>query len=293
METERKRFAAIVNPASGRRDHLHAVRRLGKHLEDRGGHLDVLVSQSPGHPTALAADLPDDCDALVVVGGDGTLNEVINGLLPRRLPLLVWSSGTANLLGRGWGARNDMGYLVSTLLAGRACDLDVGRINGRYFHSVAGIGFDGACIERMRRSGHIAFGDFFWPVWRTFWSYGFPEIRIWLDQTLVFEGSGSLMIGNQPFYGPSLRAFPASDPADGMLDVCILPARHQLHLLRGAFLLVSGNHQGRAGFICSRARRIRVEAGKAVPSHVDGEWLARGDIEVETVPKALSVLASP
>ncbi|MGB0714959.1 MAG: diacylglycerol/lipid kinase family protein [Phycisphaerae bacterium] len=290
MEPNRQRFAAIVNPASGRRDHLAVVKQLAERLDDVGASLEILVSEYPGHPTQLARELSSDIEAAVVVGGDGTINEVLNGLLPRRLPLLIWSRGTANLLGRGTGIPPRLSQFVDVLRSGDSHLIDAGNLNGRYFHSIAGVGFDAACIDRMERGGHIAFGDFFWPIWRAFWAFTFPRLRVHVRGDLVFEGRASVMIGNQPFYGPSIRAFPSADPSDGLLDLCIMPAAHHLELLYRAAYFLAERQQGSAGFICSRSDEVSVDVIDPVHAHVDGELLEAGRIDIRVERQAIRLL---
>ncbi len=86
---ERRRFAAIVNPISGCRDMLPHVRSIARSVERQGGQLDVLVTQGPRHATKLASALGGEVEAVLVVGGDGTVGEVLNGLAGSRVPMLI------------------------------------------------------------------------------------------------------------------------------------------------------------------------------------------------------------
>ena len=95
-----RRVSAIVNPVSGRRNMLPVVRAIGHILEREGWTLDVLLTDRAGHAIELAREVPDDTHAVLAVGGDGTVCEVINGLYPRNIPLVILRTGTENLLAR-------------------------------------------------------------------------------------------------------------------------------------------------------------------------------------------------
>ncbi|MCH9035088.1 MAG: acylglycerol kinase family protein, partial [Planctomycetes bacterium] len=96
----RTRIAAIINPVSGRRDMLPTVQRIGAEIRRAGGTLDIFTTERLGHATVLASNLHVETEALLVVGGDGTVCEVVNGLAEDPIPLAILRTGTENLLAR-------------------------------------------------------------------------------------------------------------------------------------------------------------------------------------------------
>ena len=95
-----QRIVAIVNPVSGRYGQVEALRQVGRLLGGHGRELEILTTDGVGHATALARERAAGADAVLVVGGDGTVNEVVNGLVGTTTPIVVWGAGPGDLLAR-------------------------------------------------------------------------------------------------------------------------------------------------------------------------------------------------
>lgn len=301
---ERRRIAAIVNPISGPRNMLPRVRTIARAVERLGGRLDVLVTQGPRHATELASELGGEVEAVLVVGGDGTVGEVLNGLAGvgradregrvRRVPMLILRTGTENLLAREMNMPTDPEQVTDTLLRGEQFAADVGVINEHRFLAVAGIGFDAECVVRMNRSrcGHITHGDYFWPIWRTYWEYRYPVLRVDVDGERIFEGRGFVLIGNIPRYSGGLRMLMKARIDDGLLDVGIFPCESRRKMLGHACRAYLRRHIGRGGTIYRQCRTVRVCSDDKVPIEVDGELRGHLPAECSVQPGAVSFLRS-
>ena len=270
---ERRRFAAIVNPISGRRNMLPRVRTIARAVERRGGRLEVLVTNGPRHATELASRLGSHVGAVLIVGGDGTVGEVLNGLGDSRIPMVVYRTGTENLLARELGMPSDPDEITATLVHGNEFASDVGVIGGRRFLAVAGIGFDAECVVRMNRArrGHITHGDYFWPIWRTYWAYQYPRLLVEADGATVFEGHGFALIGNIARYSAGLRILLRARIDDGLLDLGVFPCGSRLRMLGHAGRAFLRRHVGRWGMIYRQCRTVRISSNEQVPIEVDGE----------------------
>jgi YegS/Rv2252/BmrU family lipid kinase len=289
---ERRRFAAIVNPISGRRNMLPRVRTIARAVERLGGRLDVLVTQWPRHATQLAAQLGDEVEAVLVVGGDGTVGEVVNGLAGGRVPMLILRTGTENLLARELGMPTDPEQVTDTLLRGEQFATDVGVINEHRFLAVAGIGFDAECVARMNpsRRGHITHGDYFWPIWRTYWEYRYPILSVDADGERIFDGRGFVLIGNIARYSAGLRMLMKARNDDGLLDLGVFPCESRRKMFGHAFRAFLRRHVGRGGMIYRQCRTVRVSSEEKVPIEVDGELGGCLPAECSVRPGAVSFL---
>jgi len=299
---ERRRFAAILNPISGRRNMLSRVRTIARAVEKVGGRLDLQVTQGPRHATQLAAGLSDDVEAVLVVGGDGTVGEVVNGLAGvrradrggggRRTPMLILRTGTENLVAREMNMPTDPQQVADTLLRGEPFVTDLGVLNEYRFLSVAGIGFDAACVVRMNpsRSGHITHGDYFWPIWRTFWEYRYPVLRVDGDGERIFEGPGFVLIGNISRYSSGLRMLTKARNDDGLLDLGVFPCESRRKLVGHACRAFLRRHVGRGGMIYRQCRTARIRSNENVPIEVDGEWGGQLPAECSVQPGAVCFL---
>ena len=309
---ERRRFVAIVNPISGRRNMLPRVRTIARAVERLGGRLDVLVTQGPRHATQLADGLSDDIEAVLVVGGDGTVGEVVNGLAGvgradrgsdeptekggsgrvRRVPMLILRTGTENLVAREMNMPTDPGQVTDTLLRGEQFATDVGVINEHRFLAVAGIGFDAECVVRMNpsRRGHITHGDYFWPIWRTYWAYRYPILSVDADGERIFDGRGFVLIGNIARYSAGLRMLMKARNDDGLLDLGVFPCESRRRMFGHACRAFLRRHVGRGGMMYRQCRTVRVSSDDKVPIEVDGELGGHLPAECSVQPGAVSFL---
>ena len=247
----RRRFAAIVNPISGRRPMTGAVRRLRTIIEGQGGSLDVHVTQRAAQAIELAATLGDSIEGLLIVGGDGTVNEVLQGLAGRSIPFVILRTGTENLLARELNMPTDIEDLAATLMQGDARPIDVATANGRRLAAVAGVGFDAECVERMERirRGHITRWSYFWPIWHTFWGHRFPRLRVEIDGARVFDDRGLVILGVIGRYARNLRILRDARWDDGLLDVAVFPCDSRWDLAVHALRVLLRRHVGRGGVI--------------------------------------------
>lgn len=285
-------IAAIVNPTAGRRSMLPTVRRIAQLVERAGGAFQTFLTESPGHASRLASHISPDASALLVVGGDGTVGEVINGLAGRQLPIVILRTGTENLLARELRMPTTPHAIVQTLLRGDAFACDAGMLNRRRFLAVAGVGFDAECVLRLSqgRAGHITHWSYFWPIWRTFWGHRFPELTVEIDSEHVFEGQGFVVIGVIRNYSVGLELLPNAEYDDGLLDVCICPCRSKLTLLYLTSLAFRQRLVESGNVIYRQCHSVRVESPHRVPVHIDGDVGGYLPIVCESLPGAATFL---
>jgi diacylglycerol kinase family enzyme len=235
-----------------------------------------------------------DVEAVLVVGGDGTVCEVVNGLMERPLPIVILSSGTENLLAREFRMPTGPEDVARTLLYGESFPCDVGVITTtshqatRRFLAVTGVGFDAECVARMTRMrrGHITRSDYFWPIWQTFWSHRFPILRVEFDGGVVFEGCGLVIAGVIGRYSVGMRVLPHARYDDGLLDVCIFPCGSRWTLLGHAYRIFTKGHVGRGGVIYHQTRSLRIRSPQEVPIEIDGDVGGALPADVSIIPRA-------
>ncbi len=290
--TPRRRFAAIVNPVSGRRSMLPRVKHIQHTLALHGGRMEILVTEGPGHAVQLAGRIPSDAEAVLIAGGDGTLGEVINGLAGRSIPIAVLRTGTENLFARELDMPSDPQRVVELLETGARLPTDLGDVNGRRFLSVAGFGFDAECVQRMNRlrRGHITHFDYFWPIWRTFWSYQFPELEIEVDGEPFFCGPGLALVGNIARYSVGMRILREAQVDDGLLDLGIFPCATKTKLLVHAGRALTRRHFGGRGLIYRKFRRVQIRSSQQVPIEIDGEFGGFLPARCEVLPAGATFL---
>lgn len=282
------RIDVIVNPVAGGSRNGGVVARLREALRELG--FDVLVRQTRGRGDAarFAGEVAENAPLVVAVGGDGTVNEVVGGLSGRTVPVLIVPRGTENILAKFLGVRGDVNWLAAAAARPRCVEFDAAVANGRRFLCVSGVGFDADVVRRLerKRRGHISHFDYFWPIWRTFWSWRFPPLRVEIDGRRVFEGRGLAFVGNVHRYAIDLRILRDAVCDDGLLDVCIYECAGQERLLAHSALTLMRRHVGRRGVYYHRGRHVRVSAVEPLPVEIDGELLGETPVEYAILPRA-------
>jgi diacylglycerol kinase (ATP) len=297
----------IVNPVAGRvaasaqSPGGRAVAVLVRRIQEAGLKPQVTETGRRGEAEAIASrSCREGVGALVVAGGDGTVNEVVSGMTGEGVPILVAPTGTENILAKYLGIALDGDFLWRVLERGRVVGVDVAELAGcaggaadgpaqpahRSFLLVGGVGFDAKVTHEVARrrqtlmesnGGHISYLTYLMPAWRALWGYRPPRLSVEVDGRPFYSGPAQVLIGNVPRYAMGARPMYRAKPDDGLLDVCVFECRRRLSVLRHFVNMMLRRHMNAAGFFYSQGRNVRVCAEeKGVPVQVDGDvagWL--------------------
>ncbi len=298
----------ILNPAA---NHTRAS-ALWPHLRELLSDLraDWIETQRPGHAMQLAADAAHSgCPLVVAVGGDGTVNEVVNGVLSvgaRSTAIGVIPSGSGNDFSFSLGLPADPEAAARRLLEGQPRTVDVGLVQGetpqgrrvRYYVNGFGIGFDAAvAIESNKVRGVHGFLRYLVAALRTMlFYYHAPHMQVTIDGRAVNKPILMFSINNGRRIGGGFFLTPEALPDDGWLDLCYADPVSQATMLRMIPEAMRGTHGRFPYFRLERARHVTIQADRALPVYADGEIFADYDddlrcLEVRVVPGALRVIA--
>ena len=226
----------IANPVAGGGRGLIQARALHEALKacDIPVTLYTTTQAGDGHVEAGRTV----ADTVVVVGGDGTLNEVLNGL-PEAFQgaLVILPVGTANVVARELGMRSDPDFVADAIAAGNSVAMDVGVHNGQRFLLGAGAGLDAAVTHAVQSSRGSRSSLMKWvgPALRVMTSYTYPKIVVTVDGTQIAEPGEYVIVGNCRNSAGIFPATPQANISDQTLDICIF---HHLNWFRLAWLLV-------------------------------------------------------
>lgn len=285
----------IINPVSGRGAARRLVADLCRRLVSEGICVIIDQTQGPGQAATLARQAEAaGCRAIIVVGGDGTINDTLGGLSESAPPLLVVPAGTENILAKHFRTRKNAEWLKQVILAGRTAELDMPTANGRRFLMVSGVGFDAECVRRvtLARRGRITYASYFLPMWRAFWSYKHPTLTVEADGSRIFEGQGLAIVGNVRRYAWGLQPALRAVPDDGLLDVIVCPCAWQGPLLMHAARTIV-RRQLTAKVVYRQARRIRITTREAAPVQIDGDQGGVTPVEYEITGRRAKFLVGP
>ncbi len=292
----------IVNPTSGPWDVRRELPVVLSHLEDHGWRTTQHLTERPGEATDLARQAVEQgLDAVFVVGGDGTINEVINGLAESPVALGVLPGGTGNVWAKALGlpTRSPIHWLpivdaVKALVPGTSRRIDLGRANGRYFLQWTGLGLDAevtyAMEPRTRRQRRLGALAYIVAGAATAVNMAGIRTRIIIDGQRFYRRTILIVISNSQLYGGKVRIATDARLDDGLLDVDIFSGSGFVSVLRTAAGVITGLHVHDPRHSWYRGRTIYIEADKPMAVHVDGEPFGFTPLECEVVPQALTVL---
>lgn len=264
------RALMIVNPIAGRGGGRRVAERLAAALGERSIRGELAITREAGEASD-ATDLAAEHDLVVVVGGDGTLNEVINGLEADR-PVALYPLGTGNVAAKELGLPRRVAAFCDMVRAGRERHLDLGGAEGRRFVSFAGIGFDAQVAARVAagRQGAIRMSSYVGPVLRCLATYGFPPLELSVDGAPPVRAGGFALVSNVRAYGGPLVIAHQAKHDDGLFDVCVLPpASRPRHVASLAALAL--RCPGWSGIRTLRGRAVHATSPRRVPYQVDGD----------------------
>lgn len=284
----------IANPSAGRGNSAGLINRLDEMLRRIGIHATVAMTGGAGQATDLASSACGKVDLIVVIGGDGTINEVLQASAADQPPILIVPAGTENVLAKYLGLNSDPGRLWQVIQDGWAVRFDLGMLGQRRFSMLASVGFDAAIVHALHaeRAGNITHFAYFWPLWRQFWQYDWPVLTVAADGREVFRGRGMIVIGNISRYAMGLQICSDALPTDGLLDLFIMTCQNRWQLLSWTTFVAARLHKRLPQAIYVRAQKISIDAaGKVkIPVEVDGDPAGLLPAEVSVAPAAASLL---
>lgn len=285
-----QRALVIVNPIAGRGAGQRVADALERGLGEMGMAVDVALTRQAGDAQAAAA-AANGHDVVIAIGGDGTLNEVINGL-EADVAVVPCPLGTANVLAKELRIPRRIRRFCEMVRQGRTRTLDLAAANGRRFVSMAGAGFDAsvAAAVHANRSGSIRMRSYVGPIVHHFAHYDFPPLRVRIDGAEPVVSEGFVLVSNVRAYGGPLCITPDARPDDGLLDVCVLPRGSRLRYLRALAAFFFHCPRRYSGARYFRARTVHVSADDAVPYQVDGDAAGHLPAAVEMLDRKLRVV---
>jgi YegS/Rv2252/BmrU family lipid kinase len=297
----------LVNPAAadgstGRRWPEVAHQAAGAGLEG-----DALLSERRGHLGELAREAAQGgAELLVVVGGDGSINEVVNGLVgvPEPPPLALIPRGTGGDFVRSFGIPDDVREAARIALDGDTIPIDVGRVEFRawdghervsHFVNVASSGMSGAIAQRAndtsKRLGAKA--SYLWATFAVFAGWSAVETRLTVDGESRSGPMFDVVVANGRFFGGGMKMCPEADPQDGLLDVVTIGDVTKRDLVMTMPKIYRGTHLPHPRAEALRGQVVSVETDEPVPVQLDGEQPGTTPARFEVLPGALRLRVPP
>ncbi len=311
MNIDPERWYAIVNPVAGSGKGLTDWPLISKLLRDHGIVPEYVFTERKYHAIELAVEAVNKgFRKIIVVGGDGTIHEVVNGIfIQKAVPtqdvlLSVIAVGTGNDWIRMFGIPRKYSEAIRAIVDEYSFLQDVGTISyyksnykqSRYMANVAGVGFD-AFVNRkfnhLKEEGKRGKWLYIWSTLKAVMRYASTGVKIYVDDKMVVNDLVySATIGIGKFNGGGMLQTPEAIADDGLFDLTIIRRMNPFKVLYNFKVLFNGRIYRLPSTSLDRGRKIRIESSPEIALEVDGEALGYSPFEFEIIDKAIKVVVA-
>ncbi len=283
----------LANPVAGSRGQRYHVQELAHALRARG--LGATLCWDREELPALVRARAGRLRCIVVAGGDGTLNEVLNRA--PGVPVAILPLGNENLVARHFRLGRSASRLAGAIATAPARHLDLARLaapgqHGRFFSLMAGIGIDAQVVHDVHRDrrGHVNKLTYALAALHSLGSYRFPAITVDVAETGERLCGAAVFLFNLPVYGLGLPIATQALADDGWLDLFVFERPGLLHLARYLAAILRGRQARLADVHHRRVRRVHLFSDPPAPVQTDGDPAGSLPVTIEVAPAALTLL---
>lgn len=298
---EIKRAKLLINPMAGEGKVKQAVRKIQRALAAYAPdiHADIFFTRQKGDAANAAREaVAQGYQLVIVAGGDGAMNEVVQGLAESHLPLGIIPMGTSNVCAQEIGIPRDIEKACAVLGAGNVRRVDLGKAGDRYFLWLAGVGIDALVAKEITPEAKDNLGVFAYFMFAFRHARSIPYFSVSMDllgKRESFSRAFAVIVGNATTYDGNLKIRSAQAMDDGFLDVVVAQRMPLIAILRQMFWFFIGRrtYYRDVKYLDVkhyRVKSIRVDSFPPVLIHTDGEVIGETPSTFHVVPKALSLI---
>ena len=283
----------IANPRAGHGQGGKNVEQLRKTIRRHGLDCTPILTERPGHAGEIARELAAASEPrLAVMGGDGTIGEVVDAIVGSDTELAVLPTGTGNDVARSLGIPlRDLDAGLEIARTGAVRAIDVGRERDRHFISVLGIGFPAVVAAEANGITWIKGSPaFFVAVYKALHRMRPVPLVIELEDRTLELDAVAVLVQNTPYTGGGLHMAPGAELDDGILDVVVVDAIGRLELMVHFPKAYRGRHLEHPGFSLHRSRTVRIRSATPLPKMFDGDLFGATPLEADVVPGGVRVV---
>jgi YegS/Rv2252/BmrU family lipid kinase len=306
--SNQKEWLAIVNPNAGNGKGQKDWNLIAELMKAEKLSIKVKFTEAKGDAVRITQDaVKESCRNIITVGGDGTLNEVVNGVFsdtsfnPETISLALIPVGTGNDWGRMFGIPSDYEKAVKIISAGQKMLHDIGMMTyfegaeqkKRYFINIAGLGFESVVVKRTNHQkdrGRSGKAIYFYNLLISLLSYKNTKAEIIVDGEKSTADVFSINVGNGRYCGGGMRQTPDALPDDGLLDVTVINGIGKFEIIRSLKMLYDGtilSHPRIDGYKC---RNLKVSSDSLLWAEADGESLGHTPAEFSIIPAGINII---
>lgn len=288
-------YKFIVNPTASSGKCARIADQLEKICQSLKMDFDMDFTQKPGDAIDLAQSAREKFECVVAVGGDGTINEVVNGLMGGKAKLGVIPAGTGNDFIKAVSIPLKLDHAIGNLIGMNTQKIDIGIAGDRYFCNGLGIGFDAWVVQESLNVKKLrGKAIYLYSVLKTINSYQPPLIRLTYNKVVREEKLYMVTVGNGISLGGGFKLTPNAIIDDGLFDLTIIRNLKYWEIYKNLISVFPGKHIYLEQVTTDRTDCLKIESEEGFASHMDGELLSLNiqALDIRILPGALEVVVS-
>ncbi|WP_291583591.1 diacylglycerol/lipid kinase family protein [Clostridium sp. UBA6640] len=285
----------IINPIAGKGRSLEYIDKIKEYFDDLQEEYIIEITEYKNHAIEIAKEYTSKGTYRVfAVGGDGTINEVLNGLIGSDSVLCVIPTGTGNDFVRTLYKNKDFEDILDSLISGQEHYIDLAKSNDRYFINIASVGFDAEVVynARMFKNRRFIPSSFAYILSIIYTAFNFKSINmsIKIGEQYIKESTFLLAACNGKCYGGGVMIAPKADMKDGLLDICIVKRPNLFTILKSIPKALKGDLENIEEVNYYYGKKITVKGDREFILNADGELFRQTEAEFELIENGMKVI---
>lgn len=285
----------IINPVAGKGRSLEYIDKIKKYFDDLQEEYIIEITEYKNHAIEIAKEYTSKGTYRVfAVGGDGTINEVLNGLIGSDSVLCVIPTGTGNDFVRTLYKNKNFEDILDSLISGQEHYIDLAKSNDRYFINIASVGFDAEVVynARMFKNRRFIPSSFAYILSVIYTAFNFKSINMTIEigDKHIKEPTFLLAACNGKSYGGGVMIAPKADMKDGLLDICIVKRPNLFTVLKSIPKALKGDLENIKEVNYYYGKKITVKGDREFILNADGELFRQTEAEFELIENGMKVI---
>jgi diacylglycerol kinase (ATP) len=289
------RYLFIINPIAGNGKGLKYISKIQEYFNDKDAEFKIEVTQHKNHGCEIAKEYSHNNDChIFAIGGDGTINEVLNGIVGTNSILSIIPCGTGNDFVKTLYGSYFIEDYVTTLIEGISTSIDLAKVNDRYYLNIASVGFDSEVAYNVTKFKGLKFLPgiicYLLSVLYTAFKFRAIDLEIYIDNKVEKQKTFLLAAANGKCYGGGIFITPEATIFDGKLDICNIKRVSVLKLLTSIGKAIKGDIKHIKEVSYSKCNKAIVTSSTEFTLNIDGELLKTNHAEFQIIPRGIQMM---
>jgi YegS/Rv2252/BmrU family lipid kinase len=285
----------IINPSAGKGRPLKFIPEIKRFFNLKTDEYFIEITNYPGHATEIVRQyVTQDKFRVYSVGGDGTLNEIINGMMGSGSSLAIIPTGSGNDFIKSLDYDLLEEKLLFQTVYGREVPIDLAVVNRRYFANIASFGFDAEVVDhtqKIKRNFLIPSGLCYYAgIIATLFQYRNLHLKVSIDGRKMDTKFLLIAVANGKYYGGGILPAPEAKIDDGLFDICLITGKNFFEIIWTLPKYVKGQHRGVPGVHFYKAREVKIICDQEVALNIDGEVVKVNEAVFRIIPHGINLV---